>query len=280
MLRAQDTRVGEFTTQILSRGQTTLRAGVLRTVRVFQLHGIRHWYQREKDAFTQTLKTAGACAISWVLAKHLYQHGPNEAHAVLAPVATLITMQVTVYQTLRRGLQQVAAVLFGVIAALILGSYLGLTWYTLSALVVIALIIGRTLKLGTQVNQVATTALLVYSLGKGYGFERIWDTLIGAAVGMVANALIARRPSPAPLPRNWPTWPTTSRRWRGTSRRAWRAPGTPPTPGAGWSGRATWAALRTRRKTSRTRPRKPSATTRGARRTSPRCTGWTRPRSA
>lgn len=191
MVRAQDTKTGEYAAQILSRGQTTLRAGVLRTIRVFQLHGLNHWLQRERDAFVQTMKTAGACAISWILAKVLFQHGPNAAHAVLAPVATLITMQVTVYATFRRGFQQVAAVLFGVISAVILGTYIPLTWYTLFAMVVIALMVGRALRLGTQVNQVGTTALLVYSLGKGYGFERIYDTLIGAAVGMAANALIA-----------------------------------------------------------------------------------------
>jgi hypothetical protein len=106
-------------------------------------------------------------------------------------VAVLITMQVTIYQTFRRGLQQVAAVLLGVIAALIIGRFVDLTWFTLSALVIVALMIGRTLRLGTQVNQVATTSLLVYSLGRGYGMERIYDTLVGAGVGIVANSLIA-----------------------------------------------------------------------------------------
>ncbi|MFL6115946.1 MAG: FUSC family protein, partial [Catenulispora sp.] len=153
--------------------------------------GVRHWFRRERDAFTQTLKTALACAVAWELAKNLVYHQHPQFHAVLAPVAVLITMQVTIYQTFRRGLQQVAAVLLGVIAALVVGSYIELTWYTLSILVIIALMIGRTLRLGTQVNQVATTSLLVYSLGRGYGVERIWDTLLGAAVGIVANTAVA-----------------------------------------------------------------------------------------
>jgi hypothetical protein len=191
MQRDPDSTASEFAVRLLNHGQTTVRAGVLRTMRVFKLHGLRHWFQREQDAFTQTVKTAGACAVSWLLAKHFVQHGPNVVHAVLAPVATLITIQVTVYATVRRGFQQVAAVLFGVIAAIVLGTYVDLTWYTLSALVIIGLVIGRALRLGTQVNQVATTGLLVYSLGKGYGFERIYDTLIGAAVGMAANTLVA-----------------------------------------------------------------------------------------
>ena len=190
MPRDQESRVVEFTSQMLTHGQTTLRAGIERSVQAFRLHGVRHWFKRESDAFTQTIKTAGACAVSWELARHFVQHSPT-GHAVLAPVATLITMQVTIYQTFRRGLQQVAAVILGVIAALILGSYIGLTWYSLSAVVIIGLMIGRTLRLGTQVNQVATTALLVYSLGRGYGLERVWDTLIGAAVGITANVLIA-----------------------------------------------------------------------------------------
>ncbi|GAA2034729.1 hypothetical protein GCM10009839_39090 [Catenulispora yoronensis] len=190
MPRATDS-VGEFTRELLGRGHTTLRAGFERSVRALRLHGVRHWFRRERDAFRQTLKTALACAVAWELAKYLIYHGDPQVHAVLAPVAVLITMQVTIYQTFRRGLQQVAAVVLGVIAALALGAYIELTWYTLSALVIIALIIGRTLRLGTQVNQVATTSLLVYSLGRGYGLERVWDTLLGAGVGIIANAAVA-----------------------------------------------------------------------------------------
>jgi uncharacterized membrane protein YgaE (UPF0421/DUF939 family) len=188
---SRDVRVGEFAAQMINRGSSTLRGGVQRSLRVFRLHGLRHWFQRESDAFVQTLKTALACALSWFIARHVLDQGPGHVHAVLAPVATLITMQVTIYQTLRRGLQQTAAVVFGVIAALALSTYIALNWFTLSILIIISLMIGRALKLGTQVNQVATTSLLVYSLGRGYGFERIWDTLIGAAVGMLANVLVA-----------------------------------------------------------------------------------------
>jgi uncharacterized membrane protein YgaE (UPF0421/DUF939 family) len=190
MPRASDS-VGEFTREMLGRGQTTLRTGIEHSVQAFRLHGLRHWFHRERDAFIQTLKTALACAVAWELARHVIYNGHAQFHAVLAPVAVLITMQVTIYQTFRRGLQQVAAVLLGVIAALVLGDFVDLTWYTLSILVIVSLIIGRSLRLGTQVNQVGTTALLVYSLGRGYGFERIWDTLLGAGVGVVANALIA-----------------------------------------------------------------------------------------
>jgi uncharacterized membrane protein YgaE (UPF0421/DUF939 family) len=189
MPRSADS-VGEFTRELLGRGHTTLRTGIEHSVRAMRLHGVRHWFRREREAFLQTLKTALACAVAWELAKRVIYHGHPQFHAVLAPVAVLITMQVTIYQTFRRGLQQVAAVLLGVIAALVIGHYVELTWYTLSILVIVALIIGRALRLGTQVNQVATTSLLVYSLGRGYGVERIWDTLLGAAVGVVANALI------------------------------------------------------------------------------------------
>jgi uncharacterized membrane protein YgaE (UPF0421/DUF939 family) len=190
MPRATDS-VGEFTRELLGRGHTTLRTGVERSVRALRLHGMRHWYRRERDAFRQTLKTALACAVAWELARYLIYHGSPQVHAVLAPVAVLITMQVTIYQTFRRGLQQVAAVVLGVVAALALANYIELTWYTLSVLVILALMIGRTLRLGTQVNQVATTSLLVYSLGRGYGFERVWDTLLGAGVGIIANAAVA-----------------------------------------------------------------------------------------
>jgi len=63
MPRSTDS-VGEFTREMLDRGNITLRSGIEHSVRVLQLHGVRHWYHREREAFIQTLKTALACAVA------------------------------------------------------------------------------------------------------------------------------------------------------------------------------------------------------------------------
>jgi gas vesicle protein len=57
--------------------------------------------------------------------------------------------------------------------------------------VVFGLVLGRTLALGTQVTQVAVTGLLVLEFGDSYGTARVVDSVIGAAIGVLVNLLIA-----------------------------------------------------------------------------------------
>jgi uncharacterized membrane protein YgaE (UPF0421/DUF939 family) len=77
------------------------------------------------------------------------------------------------------------------VAALAIGDGLGVNVLTMALVVIAGLVLGRTLRLGTQVNQVAVTALLVLSFGGNYGYARVFDSVIGAAVGVFINAVIA-----------------------------------------------------------------------------------------
>lgn len=156
------------------------------TVRAFQLHGTRHWLLRERDAFLQTAKAAVAAAVSWQIAASAFHSRP-----VLASVAALVVVQVTVYQSVRRAIQYSAGIIAGMAGALALGTYLGVNILTTMLIVVLGLVIGRTLQLGSQVNQVAVTGLLVLAFGNGYGEIRIADSVIGAAIGVATNMLIA-----------------------------------------------------------------------------------------
>jgi uncharacterized membrane protein YccC len=63
--------------------------------------------------------------------------------------------------------------------------------WTVALLILLALAVGNLLRLGRQVNQVAISAVLVLALGTGYGSVRIIDTLLGAVVGVLVNALLA-----------------------------------------------------------------------------------------
>ncbi|HEV2639793.1 MAG TPA: aromatic acid exporter family protein [Actinocrinis sp.] len=182
---------GRFVTELLdrARGQVgdSARTLIGPTVRAFRLHGLRHWLSRERDAFVQTAKAAVAAAIAWEIAGtvfHLYD-------PVLASVAALVVVQVTVYQSVRRAIQYSAGIVAGMTAALLIGTYVGINMLTLCLIVVLSLMVGRTLRLGTQVNQVAITGLLVLALGSHYGKWRIVDSVIGAAIGVVVNMLVA-----------------------------------------------------------------------------------------
>jgi uncharacterized membrane protein YgaE (UPF0421/DUF939 family) len=166
-----------------AKGEGSL-AVMLRSV---QLHGFRHWFVRERDAFTQTAKAAAAAAAAWLLAESLL----HVQKPVLASVAALVTVQVTVYQSIWRAVQYSAGIVAGMLGALGIGAALGVHVGTMSLVVVTGLVLGRTLRLGTQVNQVAITGLLVLSFGSAYGIDRVYDSIIGAAVGVAINAVIA-----------------------------------------------------------------------------------------
>jgi hypothetical protein len=110
---------------------------------------------------------------------------------VLASVAALVVVQVTVYQSVRRAIQYSAGIIAGMLGALAIGRYLGVNELTMSLIVVFGLVIGRTLQLGTQVTQVAVTGLLVLAFGNSYGMIRVVDSVIGAAIGVLINFVIA-----------------------------------------------------------------------------------------
>lgn len=188
---AQGQGEGRYVGALLDRfrlGPSTAEGGALAQARrSIHLHGFRHWFVRERDAFVQTAKAAVASGLAWLLAAGLL----NVSDPVLASVAALVTVQVTVYQSMWRAVQYSAGIVAGMVAALAIGAGLGVNVLTMSLVVVTGLVLGRTLRLGTQVNQVAVTALLVLSFGGHYGYTRVLDSIIGAAVGVFINAVIA-----------------------------------------------------------------------------------------
>lgn len=149
--------------------------------------GLRRWLTLEQDTLRQIAKTALAATLSWELAIRLL-HSPLPA---LAALGAILTVQVTVKQTVTFGVQQVVGVTVGVGGAFAVVGVLGVHAWSVGIVILIALVIGHLLRLGKQVNQVAISALLVLALGTGYGSVRIIDTLLGAVIGVLVNALLA-----------------------------------------------------------------------------------------
>ncbi|MCA1189702.1 aromatic acid exporter family protein, partial [Saccharopolyspora sp. 6T] len=136
------------------------------------------------------LKTAGAAGIAWVVAARL----TGVPSPVLAPLAAVLVVQATVYQTMQSGFRRVVGVVLGVLLALVLGQWLGLNAWSLTFVLLLALLVGRMFRLGGQTNQVAVSALLVLAIGgtaTGYAQERIFETVVGALVGVLVNVLVA-----------------------------------------------------------------------------------------
>jgi uncharacterized membrane protein YgaE (UPF0421/DUF939 family) len=148
--------------------------------------GFRRWLRMERDALVQTVKVTGTCVLGWWLAAYVLKLDLP----ILVPVGVLLTVSATAYSTMIRGFQQVGAVLVGVGAATAVTWLIGINAATLAVLVVAGLVLTRLLNLPAQNVQIPITALLVFALGKTYGFERLADVLLGAGLGIVANLLV------------------------------------------------------------------------------------------
>ena len=116
---------------------------------------------------------------------------------VFAPLAAVLTVQVTVWQSVSRGLQRVAGVMVGVVVAGAFAQVAGIHAWSIALVIFVSLLVGRALRLGTQGSiQVPISALLVLVLGAtlgGYGFDRVIDTAIGAACGILVNLIVFPR---------------------------------------------------------------------------------------
>jgi uncharacterized membrane protein YgaE (UPF0421/DUF939 family) len=167
---------------------------ILQTVRTTLGHRldprrISPGHLRRRLELEQTIRVTVACGVAWVVAQRLL----NVPLPVMAPLAALLTLQVTLYRTLTQGLRLVAGVLVGLMAALSLAGMIGVNVVTLTASVFVSLFLGRLMRLGDMVNQVALTAMFVIGLGQQAGFARIYDSLIGIAAGMLVNAFSSSR---------------------------------------------------------------------------------------
>ena len=135
-----------------------------------------------------TAKTTLAAVISWELALRL----PGTQPPVLAPLTALLVTQLTLVKTITGSLQRVASVTAGVLLALGVADLLGLHWWSVGLVVFVSLAVGQVLKLGSHRVEVPVSALLVLTLGGTVGVARtrVLETLIGAGVGVVVNALL------------------------------------------------------------------------------------------
>lgn len=108
---------------------------------------------------------------------------------VLAPLTALLVVQVSLYQTLTSALTKVASVIIGVLLAILLSDTLGFTWWTLTVIIAMALIIGYVLRLGANILEVPVSAMLILATSSTAG-QRILDTIIGAAAGLIAGFVL------------------------------------------------------------------------------------------
>jgi uncharacterized membrane protein YccC len=168
---------------------TSLGRAARRVARRVDLSPLTEWRGRGVPPGLRTAKTTLAAVISWELARRL----PGESLPVLAPLTALLVTQLTVVETVTGSLQRVGSVVVGVVLAVLLADLLGLQWWSVGLVIFASLAVGQVLRLGMHRIEVPISALLVLAVGgqPGAARTRVLETLIGAAVGVVVNVVVA-----------------------------------------------------------------------------------------
>ena len=170
-------------------GAERLRRVTGQLARRVDLTPLTRWRGDGTPPGIRTAKTTLAAVLSWQLAIPL-PGGPP----VIAPLTALLVTQVTVVQTITGSLQQVGSVVAGVLVAVLFSETVGLHWWSLGLAVFASLALGQVLRLGTHWLEVPISALLVLAVGGQPGavaWPRVVETLLGAAVGVAVNVVLA-----------------------------------------------------------------------------------------
>jgi hypothetical protein len=132
----------------------------------------------------------GATVAAFLVAQLAGLHTPPP---LIAALTALLVVQATLSSTLLSGVQRVLSVVSGVALAVLFVEVVGLTWWSLAALVAASILVGQLLRLGPHLVEVPISAMLVLGVGasaaESAGAGRVVETLIGAAVGMLVNVL-------------------------------------------------------------------------------------------
>ena len=134
-----------------------------------------------------SLRITVAATASYIVASLLF---PG-TQPLLAPLTAMLVVQVTPISLLASGLDRVVAVVAGVALAVGFAAVVPLEWWSLGVLILISITIGQFLRLRSNLVEVAISAMLVLGVGaigaEAAAGQRIAETLVGAAVGIIAT---------------------------------------------------------------------------------------------
>lgn len=146
-------------------------------------------HRRRDPVAVQAVRSTAAAVISYVVALRL----SSEPNPLTAPLTALLVVQVTLYSTLTTSIRRVNSVVVGVLIAIGFSVLVGLTWWSLGLLILASLVVGHLVRVDEFVPEVAISAMLVLGVTQvaNTAWDRVLETLIGAAVGLLVNLLVA-----------------------------------------------------------------------------------------
>ena len=159
------------------------------------------WWRRNLTRELTRLRSDGRAGLLWSLritfaAVASYVVGTllfPGTQPLLAPLTAMLVVQVTPVSLLASGLDRVVAVVTGVSLAVAFAAVVPLEWWSLGLLIFVSITIGQALRLRSNLIEVAISGMLVLGVGslgaEPAAWQRIAETLVGAAVGIAANLL-------------------------------------------------------------------------------------------
>lgn len=159
-------------------------------VSVVDVNPVSRLRSSSRTPFLQVVKTAVA-VVAAVLLCRLVIDGP---FPTFAAIAALLVVQPSINQSFVKGLERSAGVVLGVVLATGFHLWLGDAVWVVLVVIVLAILLSWALRLTpTSATQVGISGMLVLTAGvvtPNYSADRILETVIGAVVALVVNALI------------------------------------------------------------------------------------------
>ncbi|MCB5164455.1 aromatic acid exporter family protein [Streptomyces bambusae] len=145
--------------------------------------------RHRRPVVVQAVRSTLAAVLAYVVALRL----SSEPAPLTAPLTALLVVQVTLYSTLTTGVRRMNSVVAGVLIAIGFSVLVGLSWWSLGLLILASLVVGHLVRVDEFVPEVAISAMLVLGVTQvaDTAWDRILETLIGAAVGLLVNLLVA-----------------------------------------------------------------------------------------
>lgn len=142
----------------------------------------------------QLVKATLAAVLAWVVAELFL----GLQQAFLAPWVALLTMHVTVYRTMSRGIQTVLAAGIGIVLSVAVVEAIDIGVWALAVALLIGLALSRVKALHDDDTTIATTALIVITTGAQLSDQRaiellpdrLFGTAIGVAVALLVNLVV------------------------------------------------------------------------------------------
>ncbi|MBV9172747.1 MAG: FUSC family protein [Chloroflexi bacterium] len=190
--------------------RTGTGAATLRKTAARASHGLGQlrlrWRQRERALDVQAVKSAVAAGLAWAVVSATPGVAPQP---YLATTTALLTVQLTVAESVLGGLQRLLGVAVGVGFALGANHLMGVSPVTIGLVALLAQMLAAFLRLtplGT--SQMVTTAFVILTVGETTGgwsaaHGRIAETAIGVLVGIIVNGVLI---PPSHLPEARQAW--------------------------------------------------------------------------